>query len=86
MATNQSGKGGIKPGDMGKILFAVLLLAAAAGIIFWTIKSQQGYEVGRINAPPGGHPKVQAMKAMKNGQAPPDSGGKADPNSLGDRP
>ena len=66
---------------LGMIAFVVVALIAAAGIIFWTIKSQQVEVIGQPLAPPGSSPKAQYMKAQKEGK---ESG--VDPNAVGDKP
>ena len=68
---------------LGMIAFAVIALIAAVGVIFWTVKSQEVQVIGEPAAGPGSSPKVQFMKAQKEGK-----GGNTpekDPNAVGDK-
>ncbi|HLK57454.1 MAG TPA: hypothetical protein VKU00_12870 [Chthonomonadaceae bacterium] len=78
--------GGMEPGNVGKLVFAVVALIAAAGFLFWYIRSNQEHEVGHAEQPPGTNIKLQEMKAMKEGKSPDGSAAPATSSDSGSAP
>lgn len=85
---------GLASSDIAKIVFAAVAVVFAIAFIAMYMKSQEGYEVGHAELPPGSAQKVQAMKAMKEGnkssdgksQTGADSGAGKDMMGAGDSP
>jgi hypothetical protein len=73
---------------IGMIAFAVIAFIVAAGVIFWTIQSQQLQIVKTVDGGTGTNPKVQFMNAQKEAQQGKEGApGKEekDPNAVGDK-
>jgi hypothetical protein len=66
------------------VAFSVIALLAAAGVIYWTIKSQQPQVVMTIDGGTGTNPKVLFMKAQKEKAA--GGGAEKDPMGQGGTP
>ncbi len=56
---------GLSKRDKGLIIFVILAVIIAAGMIYKAYQSQQPHITASLNLPPGSAPKLQAMKAMK---------------------
>jgi len=73
-----TGQQGLSNRDKGIVAGTILIVILALVAIYFTWQSQQPHVVMKINSPPGSALKLQAMKAMKEGQA---SGNPSNPGS-----